>query len=548
MAKEANTASARTPPRKEPVSDTGTIYVLGDEVAIYSTTFDSSGQGVTANVDVYVRDPNNNIVSSGTSTELSPGFFKYSFDLATTSPSGTYSVEIDADYNGDETHESLTFLALFSQGGLPLNISNSVGSFYRASDTVAILSTTYDATGTPVNANVDVYVYDPSDVLVSSGSSTLIDTGSLRHSFELSSTAATGTYRVKIDAFFNGNEAHDNLSFIVDARTWTVILSDVGEVLAGDTYITKAWVFNFENNPVDAITTPTVNIWDPSNNQVVTNGAMTKVSTGVYEYTFAVSSSAEAGTWETEALVEVEPGKVIGQSDFWEVEGSPAQVIINSIIDNTVPTITADVRITNEGTADYEYQYEWCIVDTQDNQCNGGDDIAHSMAAKLIDAGENFDTNLTLNVPTPGTYYFKVVVYWGTEKSTASLQFNAVAEEEEEEPTPPPPSPGGGGGPPPPPTAEPTCRGADFNLDNIVDSTDFSIMLFFWKTNPPFTNPCVDINRDSSVNSVDFSILLFQWGSDGINFTGIEPVRPSIREHFVNNVNVSRNKLWHNVS
>jgi hypothetical protein len=57
--------------------------------------------------------------------------------------------------------------------------------------------------------------------------------------------------------------------------------------------------------------------------------------------------------------------------------------------------------------------------------------------------------------------------------------------------------------------------GADFNQDRIVNSVDFSIMLAFWKTLSPFTNPCVDINADSIVNSIDFSILLSQWGTQG---------------------------------
>jgi len=86
-------------------------------------------------------------------------------------------------------------------------------------------------------------------------------------------------------------------------------------------------------------------------------------------------------------------------------------------------------------------------------------------------------------------------------------------------PPPPPPSGGGGGGITPPKPTTPivsACRGADFNLDSIVNSIDFSILLFFWKTAPPFANVCVDINKDAQINSVDFSILLFQWGGSGI--------------------------------
>ncbi|MDP3882653.1 MAG: hypothetical protein Q8Q48_01195, partial [Candidatus Staskawiczbacteria bacterium] len=47
---------------------------------------------------------------------------------------------------------------------------------------------------------------------------------------------------------------------------------------------------------------------------------------------------------------------------------------------------------------------------------------------KLIQAGEDFDTTLTATVSTAGDYWFKLVVYYGTEASGASRQFTATAE------------------------------------------------------------------------------------------------------------------------
>lgn len=77
---------------------------------------------------------------------------------------------------------------------------------------------------------------------------------------------------------------------------------------------------------------------------------------------------------------------------------------------------------------------------------------------------------------------------------------------------------GGGSSSSQPEVTQNICKGADFNKDNKVNSIDFSILLAFWKTNPPFSNSCVDINKDNKVNSVDFSILLSQWGTSGIIF------------------------------
>jgi len=104
---------------------------------------------------------------------------------------------------------------------------------------------------------------------------------------------------------------------------------------------------------------------------------------------------------------------------------SPAEVRINSIVDNTIPTITADVTITNEGDADREYQYEYCIVSDFLNKCGGADDEAYGYGAKFIKAGESWNTYLTLDLNEIGTYWFKVLVYWGGEKSGASRLFEA---------------------------------------------------------------------------------------------------------------------------
>jgi len=238
---------------------------------------------------------------------------------------------------------------------------------------------------------------------------------------------------------------------------------------------------------------------------------MTKLSTGIYEYTYSVPSSAASGIWETEVSAEVESGKIIKTNDYWEVEASPAQVRINEITDNTVPSIVANVTITNEGTAGYEYQYEYCVVDALAKRCGIDDNIDYAAGAKFLLAGQSWTTDLGLTVPNPGAYWYKLVVYWGTERSVAIRQFDAVSEVV----PPPPPPPSGGGGAPPPTPPLVVCMGADFNKDSIVNSVDFSILLYFWKTQPPFRNPCVDINQDGRVDSIDFSILLYQWGKPG---------------------------------
>lgn len=183
-----------------------------------------------------------------------------------------------------------------------------------------------------------------------------------------------------------------------------------------------------------------------------------------------------------------------------DLRESPAQVVINSIPDRSIPTVSANITITNEGLIDTEYQYEWCVVSDISNSCGGGDDIFYSQAAKLIVAGQDWTVDKTATVPSAGTYYFKLVVHYGVNYSVASQIFTATSGSG---------SGGGGGGGS---AGSANYDTADFNRDHVVDSIDFSILLYFFGKNPPFNNRYVDINKDDKVDSTEFSILLYQWG------------------------------------
>ncbi len=212
-------------------------------------------------------------------------------------------------------------------------------------------------------------------------------------------------------------------------------------------------------------------------------------------YDFRVSAVNAIGQGPSSAYVSVTPG-------------APAQVIISGFSDLSVPSILTGVRITNEGSTAYEYQYTWCVTDSDINLCGGGNDIFNASAAKLIQPGENWDTNLSSTVSTKGTYWFHIDVQYGSDTSYASQSFTAASQ---------PRSSGGGGsssGKSRKPV--PACIGGDMNHDNNVSLVDFSILLVFYNTTFPFVNPCVDINSDGKVNVVDFSILLTQWGKKPI--------------------------------
>ncbi len=276
------------------------------------------------------------------------------------------------------------------------------------------------------------------------------------------------------------------------------------------------------NNAIqtDAASLPTVIITDSAGTVQVPAGAMTRDSDGTYHYSYSIGASAVGGVWETEVSVVIN-GKTIKRNDYWNLSSSPADVQIIEITDKVIPTITANVRIDNKGTANSDFYYVYCIVNSADNLCGGNDDVAFGSATAFINAGSFTNLSLTLNnVPTAGTYWFKVRARALAETNWAAATQQFIAESGTV--TPPPPSGGGGGGggaTAPPPTVTPTTTpssgvtymSADLNLDGKVNSTDFSILLFFWKTSPPFSNSRVDINKDNKVDSVDFSILLYQW-------------------------------------
>lgn len=303
---------------------------------------------------------------------------------------------------------------------------------------------------------------------------------------------------------------------------WSVSMSDFTTVQTGKTYRAKISVLNSQSIQTNPFSNPTISLYDASRNIIVSNIPMTNVSNGIYEYTYSVPSTADQGVWEAIVSTEVESGKTIITNDYFLVAGSPAQVIINSVSGN-IPTAIANLTITNEGLAGYEYQYEWCIVSDINNVCGGGDDVYRGTGAKFINPGEDWNTNLTSTINTPGNYYYKVIVYFGTEKSGSSRTFSIASDTNNQTGGGNVSTGGGGGGSNfvnTPSSVTPIkdvalCNGGDLNKDNKVNIVDFSILLSFWKTKGPYKNICVDINQDLKVNASDFSIMLSQWGGKG---------------------------------
>ncbi len=220
-----------------------------------------------------------------------------------------------------------------------------------------------------------------------------------------------------------------------------VTLTDVSQIAVGTTYQARLSIENLEGNPTDPVSAPEIIIYDALGT-TATSSEMTKISDGVYRFDYSVPSDGVTGLWETVVSVNIRGETKIVRNDLWQAVGSPAQVIINTMSDLEVPDIAADVTITNEGTTGFEYQYEWCVVSSQEELCGENTNVYYASAAKFIETGQNFNTVLTATVPEPGDYLFKAVVYFGIEQSGASRTFTAIEKKVEKEEV--DPSSGGG--------------------------------------------------------------------------------------------------------
>ena len=224
----------------------------------------------------------------------------------------------------------------------------------------------------------------------------------------------------------------DDLQTTVDSvrasqqSLYTVDLTGPTEVQEGTNYQATLEISDYQSQAADASSTPTIVIYDPTRAVAVGTTSMTQTATGEYQYSYPVALNATAGLWETVATIPI-GGGTINRVNYWQANGSPPQVAINDMSNLTVPTISADVTITNEGNSPNEYSYQYCVVADEAGQCGDSDNIANATSTKLIQPGDSFTPNLSLTVPNPGNYWFKLVVTYNGLTSAASRNFTAVA-------------------------------------------------------------------------------------------------------------------------
>lgn len=205
-------------------------------------------------------------------------------------------------------------------------------------------------------------------------------------------------------------------------NNYLAIMSDIHEVLANETYYTKLFVFDYDGKPIDAASTPNITIYDSLMNVNISEANMTKLETGIYQYNYSIGSSAMDGVWEAVIKANIN-GTKIQRNDYWEVETNPAQVTL-SVIDTSLEEIGCQISITNEGSSAQEYYYRWWVTNVAGGQYTNA--IDSGSASKLINPGETYTSTKTMTITNLGTYWCKAEVFYGTEVSGASEQFEAT--------------------------------------------------------------------------------------------------------------------------
>lgn len=318
-------------------------------------------------------------------------------------------------------------------------------------DTVTLGEFVFDDNFIATTTPCTIGITDPLNVVVvpSTTPMTANADGWHYYNYITATSAISGTWPsvMKCGSAAAGDLVKVDKSFIVEAgKGWTVTLSDFGETTVNTAYKAKLQVLNYAAIPTDADSLPTVVITDSAGTVQVPAGVMTKDSNGTYSYSYSIGGSAVGGVWETVVSVVIN-GKTVRVNDFWSLSSSPADVSIIGITDKVIPIITANVRIDNKGTSNSDFYYVYCIVTSENNLCGGNDDVDSGSATVFINAGSFVNLSLTLDeVPTAGTYWFKVRARALAETNWAASTKQFIAESGTITPQVNPPGGGGGGG------------------------------------------------------------------------------------------------------
>ncbi len=259
-----------------------------------------------------------------------------------------------------------------------------------------------------------------------------------------------------------------------------------------------------------------IKIYDALGSLTVGPASMTQESTGIYNYTYSVSSSATEGKWET-IVNATKSGTSYYSNEFWNVVGGPFDVRDINVIDTDISSLNISVVTENTGGANKDLTLTWNLSRTDNNAVlDSGSDTF------MVSAGSEKTWYVQPSTSYIGSVKITFLGYYsGGEKAGAYKTFTTTSGEQPPSSSSSSSSGGGGGG---------------TSTTTIQEKTDFTIQA------PEIIYLAKNIEKDISVEIKNTgtktltNITLTLKGADIIYKTKpilIESIKPEQTKKFI---------------
>jgi hypothetical protein len=436
-------------------SGVGSTYAPGDTVYIVSTAINSTGELVNATVNVNLYYANGSLLSSGRATQTSEGRTKYNYTLSGSQSQETYSVEIDANYSGNEVHESLVFIVDVPASGaanpeVVVEAPDNINTNTAISITALTLSGAGVVTDCIGNANITIKDLISGTEVLSTSIMTNFGTGKYNYTWI---TENQSVFLASVICTMSGIDYTGVTSF----STQDISTQDefrISSLVVGspkyrdETAIIEA---TFEDESGANVTPDTIDltIWYPSYlsiwDSAVKSDFALKNGT-VWWYAKSIESNPTTGDYRVHMQATYNNVTSTRTTEFRIATGGPYMVVLECPDSSNVgANLACSVKIQDEGEAATESTCSvW--VDTGGDNLMDGTEPQTSFSKETVPL-QNVTQAVAINVPSShatGTYITRVSCSYANSAqpdSTASdsVTFTSAV-------VPPVVSSGGGGG------------------------------------------------------------------------------------------------------
>jgi hypothetical protein len=394
-------------------------------------------------VYAYLNLDDNFVFLSGTPQNLSLGNISKSANgigqwfIAVPSTEANYTINITyTEKYAKEFISNSTSILVTSSLGNAVVLSGDFGGSYYKNDIMKAFARVEDQSGNGNgNADVNVSIYYPNNTIwVSWDNMANSGSGYYNYTWDLTNAPA-GTYKSMIMADDGGQTSIIQSSFtILDSNINVDINSEI-EVLSGNRYNAQVLVKDSKGNFLDADGV-TISLFDGVGNAIVSNVAYSsKIGTGIYNYSYATTSSQPQGHWLIIANVSYD-NTYYEDRQFWKLTGGPFDVRNITIADSTIPTIGISVILENTGGAGQDMTVVWNLTrEDTGAQLTSGSETVLVPAESEITYGFN-----PSSITYTGDAKITIIGYYSGTESAGAYELFTLGEEGDSE------TPGGAGG------------------------------------------------------------------------------------------------------